>query len=140
MEQEVNVCPKFWKDIKKSACPEFDCGFPREDFVALDDIAKIESIPILLSIVTLIQNAIKDNIIEQHSVKYGKQPFLQLGWTLRKMRWAVGNKGKREGLRVLFCVSSNEILMVLIAIKKDCAKEEDLEKEVMRRIKEYICI
>lgn len=136
MDQEVSVCPKFWKDVKKSACVEFSCDLPREEFVELNDLAKIEAISILQAIVTLIQN----DKLEQHSVKYGKQPFLHLGWTIRKMRWAVGNKGKSDGLRVLFCVDSNEILMVLIALKRDCAKEEDLEKEIINRIKNYICV
>ena len=136
MEQEVNVCLNFWKDVKKSHCPEFGYDLAKEEFSELDDLSKIEAIPILQSIVNLIQN----DKLEQHSDKYGKQPFLQQGWIIRKMRWAVGNKGKREGLRVLFCLNENEILMVLIALKKDCAKEEDLEKEIMSRIKDYICV
>ncbi|PIR27594.1 hypothetical protein CO019_01865 [Candidatus Berkelbacteria bacterium CG_4_9_14_0_2_um_filter_42_30] len=140
MEQEVNVCPKFWKDVKKSSCPEFNYDLAKAEFTELDDLSKIEAIPILQSIVTLIQNAIKDNELEHHSIKYGKQPFLQSGWIIRKMRWAIGNKGKSDGLRVLFCLNENKILMVLIALKRDCAKEEDLEKEIMARIKDYICV
>lgn len=136
MEQEVSICPQFWKDIKKSHCQEFIYDFAKDEFAELDDTAKIEAIPVLQSIVNLIQN----DIFEQHSVKYGKQPFLQLGWTIRKMRWAIGNKGKSEGLRVLFCLNGKEILMVLIALKRDCAKEENLEKEIMSRIKDYICL
>ena len=136
MEQEVNVCPKFWKDVKKLPCCEFNYDLTKGEFAKLDDSAKIEAIPILQSIVNLIQN----DKHKQHSDKYGKQPFLRQGWIIRKMRWAIGNKGKREGLRVLFCFNDNEILMVLVALKKDCAKEEDLEKEIMARIKDYICI
>ena len=140
MDQEVNVCPNFWKDIKRTRSQSLKVADPNELFSSLDDLKKIESIPVVQNIVSLILNSLDSNILDGQSDKYFKQPFLHDGWVIRKLRWAIDNRGKRNGLRVIFAINECEILMILIATKNDCDDEKKLEKEIMLRIRNYLCI
>ena len=128
----INYCPQLYKDLKK-------IGLISSSDVEDGDIdIAVSSIPLVESITTLLTNALKNNLLDHHSNKYFKQPFLKEEWIIRKMRFATDTEGKRGGLRIIFCLNSNQILLVLIKKKRDCLKEELLEKEIIKRIKDYI--
>ncbi|TSC94195.1 MAG: hypothetical protein CEN91_16 [Candidatus Berkelbacteria bacterium Licking1014_85] len=134
----VSVCPQFWKDLKKIKSPLASFNLPIDETGLLNDYDKLQSTKLTTSITDLILNVLNLKIIDQHSDKYSKQQFLQHGWEIRKMRFAIDNRGKSGGLRIVFCVSDNCILLVLIKHKKNCENEKELEKEIMLRIKNYI--
>lgn len=133
----VDVCPQFWRDLKKIKSPlaTFNLS-PDND--SLNDYDRLQLSRLTASITDLIINALKLSLIEFHSDKYDRQPFLQDGWEIRKMRFAIDNTGKRGGLRVVFCISNNGVLLVLIKHKRDCANENELQKDILTRIKTYI--
>ena len=144
MESSVNVCEGFWKDWKK-VCKkhkgnELKSLFDSERFNGdgLEDDLKIESIPLLKSIRNYIVNSTNQGIIDQVSDKYDRQPFLTMGWEVRKMRWAIDNSGKRGGLRIIFCLNSGHLLLTFVATKNDCDDERVLEKVFMGRLKVYL--
>lgn len=136
----VSVHPNFWKDwkiIRKR--------FKGKEYVSLltetngyDDESLMDLIPHLKSIKNIVVNALADNIIDGVSYNYDRQPYLSLGWNIRKMRYAVDNRGKSGGLRIIFCTNSTNIIFVFIATKRDCADEVRLEKVFMPRIKDYL--
>ncbi len=134
----VNVCPQFWKDLKKIKSPLASFNLPTEDTESVNDYDRLQSSQLTTSITDFIINAITDNLIEHHSDKYKRQPFLQNGWEIRKMRFALDNTGKKGGLRIVFCISDDCILLVLIKNKKDCENENEFERNILTRIKTYI--
>lgn len=136
----VSVCPQFWKDLKKIKSPLASFNLTREDFDSCNDYDRLQLTQLTTSITDLIINAINDRLIEHHSDKYGRQPFLQKGWEIRKMRFAIDNAGKRGGLRIIFCINNDCILLVLIKHKKDCSNENILANDIFSRIKTYISI
>jgi len=134
----VNVCPQFWKDLKKIKSPLASFNLPTEDTEFVNDYDRLQFSQLTTTVTDFIINAIADNLIEHHTDKYKRQPFLQNGWEIRKMRYAIDNTGKRGGLRIVFCIGDDCILLVLIKNKKDCENENELEKDILTRIKTYI--
>jgi hypothetical protein len=141
---KVSVLSKFWRDwkdiCKKHRGSEFESWYSPADFSQLDDDSRLESIPVLKSIKNMITNVVCDGLITAHANLYDRQPFLTLGWTIYKMRWAIDNKGKSSGLRIIFCLNGNQILFSFVATKNKCADEKQLESEFLHRIKEYLSI
>lgn len=140
---KVNACPKFWRDIKELQKQykrkEF---FPNTDspiFDEFDDDSKIKTIPYSLAILNMIINCFP-NFLDNVSDKYDRQPFLLHGWVIRKMRYAIDNRGKSHGVRIIYCTNGIELLLVLIAHKNKCENERDLEGEFLRRIRDYLSI
>lgn len=136
-----NIHPKIWKDwkviSKHHKSKEFQLFLP----VNLEDISddiKIDSIPQLKAIRNSIINSSKNSQLDSISTPYDRQPFLSKGWKIHKMRWGIDNKGKSNGLRIIFCCNNENILLVFVASKNDCAVETKLEKEFLARIKEFI--
>jgi len=144
MENSVNVCDGFWNDwkkvCKKHKGSEMKSFFDNDKFNSdeLEDDLKIESIPLLKSIRNYILNSTSQGIIDQISDKYDRQPFLTIGWEIRKMRWAMDNGGKRGGLRIIFCLNTNHLILAFIATKNNCDDERQLEKVFMKRIKLFL--
>ena len=141
---KISVCPKFWRDwkniCKKHKGKELISWYSPSEFALLDDESKIDSIVMLKSIKNMVTNAIGDGLINIHASLYDRQTFLSLGWTIYKMRWAIDNKGKRSGLRIIFCANEGHVLFAFIATKNDCDDERQLESEFLRRIKEYFSV
>ncbi len=144
MNCSVDICSGFWSDwkkiCKKHRSKEFRpiFGYERLKSDELDDETKIESVPLLKNIKTQIYNTSSLEKIDQFSDKYDRQPFLNLGWEIRKMRWAIDNRGKSSGLRIIFCLNSGHLLFAYIAMKNKCSDERLLEKIFMKRIKDYL--
>lgn len=138
----INVCPAFWKDIKqlqkKHKDKSLKFGFDEEILSGLSDEEKLKNIPYIGAIVNTIQNSFIENKLDSNSDKYDRQPFIQSGWEIRKMRYAIDNRGQSNGTRTIFCVNSRIILIVCIKLKSDCANERNFEGEFMPRIKEYL--
>jgi hypothetical protein len=135
------VHTKVWKDWKLIAKhhkgKEFQYFLPTNTDDLSDEI-KIDSVQHLKAIKNSILNALGSQIIESIAKPYDRQPFLQVGWKIYKMRWAIDNKGQSSGLRIIFCINASNILLAYVARKSDCAIETKLEKEFMTRIREYI--
>ena len=144
MTVKINACHKFWNDIghlhKVTKSPLYESSVDDELFSKYDTQARVESIQQVKLIATTIVNAISNNLLPAISDRYGKQPFLSAGWEIRKMRFATDRGGKRDGLRIIFCTDSQStnMILVLIARKKDCADEKDLQDEFLHRITQYL--
>lgn len=138
---KLSTHPKFWRDwkdiCKKHRGKELLSWYSPSEFTLLDDESKIDSIPMLKSIKNLVVNAIGDGLINTHASLYDRQPFLSSGWTLYKMRWGIDNKGKRGGLRIIFCTNEGDLIFIFVATKNDCDDERQLESEFLHRMKEY---
>jgi hypothetical protein len=141
---KISVHHKFWRDwkdiCKKHKGKELISWYAPSEFTQLDDEAKMDSIVMLKSIKNMVVNATNDGLINMHASLYDRQPFLNSGWTIYKMRWAIDNKGKRGGLRIIFCINEGHVLFTFIATKNDCDDERQLESEFLRRIKEYFSV
>ena len=141
---KVSVLPRFWRDWKdirkKHKGRDFDSLSSPAEFDDLDDDSKMDTIPHLRSIKNTVINSIQDSLIDHHAPQYDRQPFLTSGWIIRKMRWAIDNKGKSHGLRLIFCVNEGHVFFCFVATKNKCADERDLEVEFIRRIREYLSI
>lgn len=48
------------------------------------------------------------------------------GYGLRKLRWSVGGRGKRGGIRVIYYILTGDILFLLLAYAKN--RKADLSK------------
>jgi len=138
---QLNHCPRFQKDIKTlyKATKNRALHSSLENDEECSSREMIESVPYIEAIVNTILNKLPNGLTDIAD-KYGKQPFLQSGWTIWKMRYAIDNKGKSGGTRTIFCVSEAEILFVCIKSKKDCANEAEFQNEFLARIKEYLCL
>ena len=135
------VHPKVWKDwkviSKHHKATEFQLFLP-QNLEEISDEIKIDSIPQLKAVKNSIINSSKNLQLDYISTPYDRQPFLSKGWKIYKMRWGIDNKGKSNGLRIIFCSNGENILLVFIASKNDCAVETKLEKEFLSRIQDYI--
>jgi hypothetical protein len=141
---KISVLPGFWKDWKrvgkKHRSKEFYSTFSVDEFNSCIDELKIESVDILNAIKNSVVNSIDEKCLDTLSPPYDRQPFLSSGWIIHKKRWATDTSGKSGGLRCIFCLNRDHLLFVFIATKADCANERLLEKEFMKRIKEYLNI
>ncbi|MFH1280587.1 MAG: hypothetical protein ABII08_03165, partial [Candidatus Beckwithbacteria bacterium] len=128
-----------WKAVKKrnKSAPFKEL---LSDINGYSDEERLDLTPHLKAIKNIIVNALIEGVIDNKAPKYDRQPFLTTGWDVRKMRHAINNKGKSNGLRIIFCVNEKHILFVLIATKNDCADERKLEKVFLQRIIEYISV
>lgn len=140
MQLQINAVPNFWKDVKSLykhlKRKEFTPVFDGNDFYDLDDERRANSIPYIKALTTSIINCYPN--IDSTCDKYDRQPFLTNGWTIWKFRYALDNTGKSNGTRLIFCINTNNILLVYINTKSRCSNERELEREFMPRIKEYI--
>lgn len=140
MLPQINVCPKLWDDIKflrkKTHNKELESTF-HEDEESTDGV-KVYAIPILKAIANYILQA-NGTEMDNLSNKYDRQPFLTNGWTIFKMRYAFDNRGTSSGLRIFYCRSGDNFLLVFVNLKTYCADERALEKEVMARITQFLC-
>jgi hypothetical protein len=142
MPPSLYICPNFWKEVdfllKKTKnrllVPEFELS---EDSNSLD---RIEATPILKVITTFILQT--SGTQNDQATKVDKQPFLDKGWVIYKLRYAFDRNGKSSGLRIIFCKSetSSNILLVYMNLKAYCTDEKDLEKESIERISEYLSL
>ena len=138
----INVHPQFWKDWKivKKRFKSTPFKPILSDVNNYNDEEKLELTPHLKVIKNTVLNAMTEGIIDLIAPKYDRQPFLSSGWVIRKMRYAVDNRGKSNGLRIIFCISEKDILFAFVATKNDCDDERKLEKVFLKRINEYISI
>jgi len=138
----INVHPQFWKDWK-TVKKRFKSTLFRpilSDVDNYNDEERLELTPHLKAIKNIVLNTMNEEIIDSIAPKHSRQPFLSSGWVIRKMRYAINNRGKRGGLRIIFCINEKDILFVFIATKNDCDDERKLEKVFLKRINEYISI
>ena len=140
MADQVNICPRFWKDVKELAkhtkLRELQSRLALEEFEQCDGIVRLRSIPYIEAILNTIFNVAP--LFDKISDRYDRQPFLQLGWTIWKMRYAIDNRGKSGGTRTIFCTDTMRLLFVTIKLKKDCEDERKFEVEFMPRIRDYV--
>jgi len=145
----IHTCPKFWNDClvlrkslkRKEFKSYYGNGDLRSDAISTDE--KIESIPIIKLIATTIINALQyedKSLFNQITDPCDRQPFLANGWEIRKMRYAINSTGKSDGLRIIFCINNEHVLLTYVATKNLCSREEKLESEYTERIKAYISI
>ncbi len=143
MQPQVNVCPRFWRDIKDlykhTKFRYLQTTLNLEQFESSDDEIKLNSIPYVHAISNTIINKLPDNL-DDISDQYDRQHLLHHGWVIRKMRYALNNKGKSDGVRIIFCVNSIHIIYVYINQKNLCADERKMEAEFMSRINSYLNI
>lgn len=139
---QISVLYSFWKDwkqvCKKHKGNEFSSIYTPEELESLSDESKLESIQFLNAFKNIIINSVNEDYLDGISVAYDRQPFITLGWTIRKQRLATDTSGKSSGLRSIYCINGDHILFVFIATKADCADERKLEKIFMQRIKEFL--
>mgnify|MGYP001612549540 CR=1 FL=1 len=144
MHLSVNTHPAFWKDWKDvqkhHKTLEFQSIYTPDEFSAANDDSKMESIIHLRSIKNIVINATNDGLIEEKARKYDRQPFLQVGWTIRKMRLGIDDKGQSHGLRIIFCLNDEYLLFVFVATKNRCDDERKMEKVFLQRISEYVSV
>ena len=59
---------------------------------------------------------------------------------IRKIRWAVDNKGKSGGIRVIYYFHNESIPLFLVSVygKKDKSSLTDKEKSVMKQLTAYL--
>jgi hypothetical protein len=144
MQMQISVCPEFWKDVKflkrKLKIAELESTLDAHIFQSADDEEKVESVLLIQLITNIINNAVNDDVLDAHADKHNKQPFLNDGWTVYKMRYATGREGKSGGLRIIFCIDNNEdnVLLVFIARKADCSDEAKLIRKFKKRIGAFI--
>jgi len=64
-------------------------------------------------------------------------PVIPGGGSLRKLRWNLEGKGKRGGLRIIYCWYKEEeaIYMVFLYAKSE---QDDLTKEQLKILKQYV--
>ncbi len=140
MSLQINVCPKLWDDIKflrkKTHRIELENTFPIED--QMPDSQIIDSIPQLKAMTTYITQTNGTN--DDTSEKLDRQPYLSDGWTIFKQRYAFNNQGASKGLRIIYCRNGENYLIVYINLKPYCSNERALEKEVIQRISDYLCL
>lgn len=142
MPPSLYVCPNFWKEVdfllKKTKnrllVPEFELS---EDSNSLN---RIEATPILKVIITFILQT--SGTQNDPATKVDKQPFLDKGWVIYKLRYAFDRNGKSSGLRIIFCKSEtpSNILLVYMNLKVYCTDERELEEESIGRISEYLAL
>ncbi len=133
------VHQSFWKDVKElrkiykknfleSSCPE-------NDLFGVDDGKVIKSIDYFNSINTYLSI----NKLEDVSDKLGRQPFLDKGWIIHKVRWGIDNTGKRGGVRIIFAVNSGNLIYLAVKPKKHIENHEnEFQEESISRLREYI--
>lgn len=144
MSITISSCPEFWKDVKHlykiTKSQRYSPEVEDETFKQLDAHAKVETIPAIRAIATVIVNSINEKLLDATSDKYDKQPYLTLGWEVRKMRFATDSTGKRGGLRIIFCIDNPcaNVLLVLVKRKNECANERDLQSDFFSRISQFI--
>ncbi len=142
MPLNLYVCPNFWKEVdflfKKTKnrllIPEFE--LPEDS----NSPSRIEATPILKAITTFILQT--SGTQNDQATKVDKQPFLDKGWVIYKLRYAFDRNGKSSGLRIIFCKSeiNSNLLLVYMNLKAHCANERELEEESIRRISEYLSL
>jgi len=142
----LDVHPTFWRDwksiTKNHHGSEFSSSYSLVDLKSLPAETRLESFPLLAAIKQTIINLIVDGNIDGQAPPYDRQ-HSQLyadGWTIRKMRWAINQRGKSSGLRVIFIQNKTSLIFIFIATKNTCANERNLESTFMPRIKEYFNI
>lgn len=140
---EIKVCPDFWKDVKKihGKCSSKELVEPKtssgeEEY--LSDGDKISSYDLLDAITTFIQSGLPANFSQIGAEHYHKQPFLQQGFQIKKMRYAFDGRGQSSGLRILFACSDTYLVLALISFKEDCKDERALETKLLGRLKDYL--
>lgn len=141
MQLQVNVCPRFWRDIKelhkRTRLSYLQSISSLEQFDSSDDEVKLSSIPYTQAIINMIINKHPDHL-DDISDQYDRQYLLPQGWVIRKMRFALNNTGKSGGVRIIFCVNSTHIILIYINQKSLCVYERKLEAEFMARINQYL--
>jgi len=137
---KVSTCPEFWKDFKKLKTPlaKFEDSVLSEQL--MNDYDKLQCSKLTTAITDFILNSVSEKRLDLEAIKNGKQPFLQNGWTIYKLKFAIDNRGKSGGLRIVFCKNHDYLLLVLIKHKKNCTNEPKLQSEFISRIKQYICL
>lgn len=140
---EIKVCPDFWKDVKhiRNKCASKDLVEPKTQEVGeeyFSDSDKIASYDLLDAIATYIQSGLPAQFNLIGAEYYHRQPFLEKGFQIKKMRYAFDGRGKSQGLRILFACSDSYLVFALIAFKEDCADERKLESQLISRLKDYL--
>lgn len=137
---QFSTCPDFWKDIKflykHTKKKELKPIFEDETFSDLDDESKIDCIPYIKSIKYYILNSYPN--LDGISDIYQKQPFLAKGWQIRKLRYAIDNRGKSHGIRLIFCINQEFVIFTYINLKNYCTNERELEATFMQRLVNYL--
>ena len=138
MFPNFEICSEIWKDIKflKKKTKNKIFNPDLNNFKDLSDKNKLISIPILRTIITYISQTSES--ANDTSDLYARQPFLNLGWKIYKLRYAFDKKGKNKGFRIIFCKKKDRFLLVYINLKSYCVNERKLEKIFAKRIKDYL--
>jgi len=142
MKCNLHACSEFWDDIKtarKGAYQKkiFESSLNAEKFASVDIESKIDSIEILRAISTFIQNT--SNEPEKYSELLDRQPFIENGFIIYKLRYAADGKGKSQGLRVIFCLTKEPVIVFVgLKFKNAVEDEQKFEAEILWRIKKFL--
>jgi hypothetical protein len=142
MKCTLYACPQFWSDVKetkKSASKKslFETSLDEEQFASSDTELKLDSIEIFRAVSTVVQNTFDEP--KQFSVTLDKQPFLEHGFTIYKARFAADGKGQSSGLRIIYCLGKERvILFTCVAFKNAVENEAKFEAEAIWRIGQFL--
>lgn len=142
MEWILYACSRFWKDVdelRKNASKKslFETSLTQEQFTSSDIEEKLDSIQILRAIYIYIQNTIDEP--KKAANLLDRQPFLDRGYSIYKMRYAADGKGQSSGLRIIYAVGKNStIVLICIKFKNSVENESSFEKEILCRMKDFL--
>lgn len=142
MKYTLYACSKFWSDVKetrKSASKKalFETSLSEEQFASADIESKLDSIDILRAISTLVQNTFDEP--KKVATPLGKQLFIDHGFTIYKLRYAADGRGQSAGLRIMYCLGKEGIIVFLcIKFKKAVEHEQKFEIETIQRMQEFL--
>lgn len=143
---KVVVVSNFWKDLKqlsKKGVKGASTIYNTDQIKELSDFDYLKSFDLGRKILNLIVNSLKEHegIIPQvGEVIRGFQKYPS--WEVYKTRYAIDNKGKSGGLRIVYCLSKDKevltILLVYIKTSSDSHPDKLLRAECNNRISNYL--
>lgn len=143
-DTECYSCDEFWKDYKiiakGLAKHHTQCAFSPDEFKELQTVGKIKAVPLLQQIMIAIENKINKLDSLPGNSGNDRQPFLDKGWKIWKLRWAVNNQGKSGGLRIMFATQDGGNVCFIFMDIKGSYKEADLQSETFARMKAFLAL
>lgn len=141
MNRSLLIIPNFIEDVKH-LCKKHKLVETTLDFnIDPNDNSSdyLLSIPIINSIVTYFINVCDANAYNIFDY-WDKQPYINKGWKVYKVRYGFAKRSKKDGLRIIIAENreNNSILLVHIAMKNEIQKENKYQEEVIKRLEGYL--
>lgn len=141
IKHSVLVCPEYRKDIKalkkKFKRPELSPPII-ENHNGYSDSQYFLIIPLNIAIYNFISELCNSNNYDMFDL-WDKQPYLDKGWRIYKLRYGFAGKGKSNGLRIMFLEhkEKKELLFVFVNIKSQIDIEYKFRKQILIRLGDY---